>query len=278
MNARIAVPSRGRLRDVALRLLEEARFDVGGFEGTGARVAIDNLEFVEMRPRDAAGWLAAGRIDGGFISTDLVLEEDLTKLPFLALGAASSDLVVASRADDGRVGVRDLEGAVIATHLPNATAHWFAKQAVDVKIVTMGGSLEGVCASGLADAIVDLRQTGNSLSENRLRVLGTVASCQGLFVHNDRPEFKEFQLRLQAVISARKHKYVLLHLDPAMVSRLAEIFAGLAAPTVLPLAGRDDLVAVHLVTEADAFWNRLNELHQLGASAVVALSPDALVP
>lgn len=277
MTARIAIPSRGRLRDVVLRLLEEAGFGSAGFRGTGARVAVDGLEFIEMRPRDAAGWLAAGRIDGGFISTDLVLEEGLAGLSSLALGSARSDLVVASRSDDGRASARDLEGAVVATHLPNATARWFAEQAIHVKIVTMGGSLEGVCASGLADAIVDLRETGNSLSQNGLRVLATMASCQGLFVHNECPEFKEFLLRVKAVLDARKHRYVMLHLDPAMVGRLSEIFPGLAAPTVLPLAGRDDLVAVHLVTDAASFWNRLHDLHMLGASAVVALSPDALV-
>ncbi len=277
MTARIAVPSRGRLREVVLGLLEEAGFGIGGFRDTGARVAAGSLEFIEMRPRDAAGWLAAGRIDGGFISTDLVLEEGLADLASLALGSAQSDLVVASRSDDGRASVRDLNGAVVATHLPNATARWFAEQALKVKIVTMGGSLEGVCASGLADAIVDLRETGNSLSANKLRVLATMTPCQALFVHNDRPEFKEFQLRLQAVLDARKHRYVMLHLDPAMVGRLSKIFPGLAAPTVLPLAGRDDLVAVHLVTDAASFWSRLHDLHLLGASAIVALSPDALV-
>jgi ATP phosphoribosyltransferase len=277
MTARIAVPSRGRLRDVVVGLLEEAGFSVGALGGTGARVVVDGLEFIEMRPRDAAGWLAAGRIDGGFISTDLVLEEGLAGLSSLALGSARSDLVVASRSDDGRASARDLEGAVVATHLPHATAQWFAEQELHVKIVTMGGSLEGVCASGLADAIVDLRETGNSLSQNGLRALATITPCQGLYVYNDGPEFKEFLLRLQAVLDARKHRYVMLHLDPAMVGSLSEIFPGLAAPTVLPLAGRDDLVAVHFVIDAASFWNRLHDLHQLGASAVVALSTDALV-
>jgi len=53
--------------------------------------------------------------------------------------------------------------------------------------------------------------------------------------------------------------------------------SGLAAPTVLPLAHRDDLVAVHLVTEERTFWSRVQELRALGATGIVALPPDALV-
>jgi len=74
-----------------------------------------------------------------------------------------------SRDDDGRSTASDLEGAVVATHLPVATAAWFEAQGIGVTVVSMGGALEGVCAAGLADAIVDLRETGTSLSQNRLR-------------------------------------------------------------------------------------------------------------
>src|SRR5690606_7665055 len=213
---------------------------------------VDGVEFVEMRPRDAAAWLRAGRLDGAFISTDLVLEEQLEHLTAVPLGAARSDLVVASREDDGRTSAADLAGAVVATHLPGATARWFAGQGVDVTVVAMGGALEGVCAAGMADAIVDLRETGRSLAENRLRVLAEIAPCEALLVHAGDPGLDDLDVRVGAVLRARRHRYVMLHLDPARLDRLAALFPGLAAPTVLPLSGRDDLVAVHLVTSADA--------------------------
>lgn len=70
----------------------------------------------------------------------------------------------------------------------------------------------------------------------------------------------------------------MLHLGLDRIEGLARIFPGLAAPTVLPLAGRDDLVAVHLVVDADALFQRLGDLQALGASGIVALPPDALLP
>ncbi|HEX6417683.1 MAG TPA: ATP phosphoribosyltransferase [Acidimicrobiales bacterium] len=274
---RVAVPSRGRLRDFVTTLLADAGFGISSLRGTGARATVGGVEFVEMRPRDAAAWLRAGRLDGAFISTDLVLEEQLDHLTAVPLGAARSDLVVASREDDGRTSAADLAGAVVATHLPEATARWFAGQGVDVTVVTMGGALEGVCAAGMADAIVDLRETGRSLADNRLRVLAEITRCEALLVHAGDPGLDDLDVRVGAVLRARRHRYVMLHLDPARLDRLAALFPGLAAPTVLPLAGRDDLVAVHLVTTADAFWARLQELRALGATGIVALPPDALL-
>jgi ATP phosphoribosyltransferase len=276
MTTVVAVPSRGRLRDFVTTLLADAGFPAGGLR-RGARARVDGLELIEMRPRDAAAWLRAGRLDGAFLSTDLVLEEDLGALVQVPLGAARSVLVVASREDDGRASAAELAGGVIATHLPRATARWFAEQGIDVTVVTMGGALEGVCAAGMADAIVDLRETGRSLAENRLRALAEIAACEALFVHDGDPDLDDLAVRIGAVLAARRHRYVMLHVDPARVGDLAALFPGLAAPTVLPLAGRDDLVAVHLVTEAGTFWTRLQDLRALGATGIVALTPDALV-
>ncbi len=278
MTTRVAVPSKGRLREKVLDLLEHAGYSTSGFRGAGSRTTVGDLEFIEMRPRDAGAWLAADRIAGAFLSTDIVLEDELGHLDQVALGVARSDLIVASRDDDGRTVASDLTGATVATHLPGATARWFAERDIEVTVVAMGGSLEGVCAAGLADAIVDLRETGTSLAQNRLRVLAEIAPCEALFVHRQSPALADLTLRIGAVLEARHHRYVMLHLAPHLVPELSELFPGLAAPTVLPLSGRDDLVAVHLVVPVADFWNQLATLRRLEASGIVALPPDALLP
>ncbi len=231
------------------------------------------IDFIEMRPRDAGAWLATGRITGAFISTDIVLEESLEHLEAMPLGAARSDLIVASRDNDGRSRLEDLTGATVATHLPKATGRWFSETNVEVTVVPMGGALEGVCAAGLAEAIVDLRETGSSLAQNQLRVLGVIASCEALFVHHQSDALADLTLRIGAVLAARDQRYAMLHLPPDRIDDLTTIFTGLAAPTVLPLAGREDLVAVHLVVPAHAFWTHLAKLRELDASGIVALPP-----
>ena len=163
---RIAVPSKGRLRESVLELLSHAGYKVSA-KRTNASAVLDGVEFIEMRPGDAAPWLAAGRLDAAFISTDTALENGIEDWDHVELGFARSDLVIACRDDAPYRTAADLAGLTVATHLPNWTRRWFASMDVEVDIVAMGGSLEGICARGLADAIVDLRETGNSLAEQR---------------------------------------------------------------------------------------------------------------
>jgi len=278
----IAVPSRGRLRDEVARLLGDAGYPVGMLHGAGSIARLDGVRVIEMRPRDAAAALAADQLDAAFVATDLVLEHDLDDCPALPLGFSRSDLVLASREDDGRASVADLSGGVISTHLPNATRRYLAEHGVEATVVEMGGSLEGVAAAGLADAIVDLRETGTSLAQNGLRVLDEIASCEALLVRRASedapPALLDLELRAQAVLEARRHRYVMLHVPRAHLDKLQDLFPGLAAPTVLPLAGRDDLVAVHLVLSGRELWEKLGQLRDLGATGIVALPPQALLP
>lgn len=275
---RVAVPSRGRLRDEVLALLSGAGYATGMLHGGESIAAVDGLSFVEMRPRDAGAALAAGQLEAAFLSTDIAAEHGLDELPSLGLGVSRSDLVLANRDDDERLDASELEGAVVATHLPEVTSRFFADKGVDVTIMAMGGSLEGVCAAGLADAIVDLRETGTSLARNRLRVLEVLRHCEAVLVRRtETPSLDDFVLRLDAVLSARAHRYVMLHVPRDRLDDLRGVLPGLASPTVLPLAGRDDLVAVHLVVRGSELWSRLGDLRALGASGIVALQPDALL-
>lgn len=79
------------------------------------------------------------------------------------------------------------------------------------------------------------------------------------------------------MLDARRHRYVMIHISPTQLAEVSATFPGLAAPTVLPLAERSDLVAVHLVIPASDFWEKLGQLRRLGATGIVALTPDALI-
>ncbi|MGI9017912.1 MAG: ATP phosphoribosyltransferase [Euzebya sp.] len=277
--ARIAVPSKGRLRDESLRLLSTAGYPTSGLRGSGSMtIAGDQLELIEMRPRDAASALAAGALHGAFIATDIAMEYGLTDLVARPLGFARSVLVVASRDDDGRSEVADLEGAVVATHMPNLTQAFFADRGIEVRVVAMGGSLEGVCSAGLADAIVDNSETGTSLRQNRLKILTRIKECEAEFVHRPGlPVLDDLELRLDAALTARRHRYVMLHIPRERIDDLVQMFHGLESPTVLPLAGRDDLAAVHFVAVTNDLWRRLADLRALGATDIVATQPVALL-
>lgn len=280
MSARVAVPSKGRLRDSVFDLLRHAGYNLRRLGTENAAIVVEDIEFIEMRPRDAAAWLAADRLDAAFISTDTALEHGIEDWPAIDLGFSRSDLVLACRTDSPFRRAEDLAGRTVATHLPEWTRRWFAEKGIEVDVVAMGGSLEGVCARGLADAIVDLRETGNSLARNSLHAIEVGRACQAIFTHapgSTDPDVQGLLLRMQAARSAATHQYLVLHISPDRVGDLGTVFPGLAAPTLLPLAGRDDLVAVHLVVRRDDLWTRLSDLRDLGATGIVALPPDAIL-
>ena len=276
---RIAIPSKGRLRESVLDLLSHAGYSRRSFDRMNASAVVEGIEFIEMRPRDAAAWLGAGRLDAAFVSTDTALENAIEDWPTLGLGFSRSDLIVAVKEDSPYRSLADLSGRTVATHLPGWTQRWMDNEGVDAQVVNMGGSLEGVCAVGMADAIVDLRETGGSLLRNRLRVLAEGHSCQATFVWSEgaADHVASITLRLEAALEARLTQYVMLHLPADKVDQLGTVFPGLAAPTVLPLAGRDDLVAAHIVVKRANLWTKLGELREMGATGIVALNTDAIV-
>ncbi|MDY7106957.1 MAG: ATP phosphoribosyltransferase [Actinomycetota bacterium] len=274
---RIGVPSKGRLRDDAMALLSAAGYSTSGLRGSGSTAQMGELELVEMRPKDAAAALAASSLDAAFIATDIAMETGIADWPSRPLGHARSTLVLASRDDDGRTSAEDLAGGTIATHMPRITRRFFAERDISVRVVAMGGSLEGVCAAGLADAIVDNRETGTSLRQNRLRVLEEIQECEAELVRHPDRTVGDLELRIEAALAARAHRYVMLHIPADSVDKLGGIFHGLESPTVLPLAGRPDLVAVHFVVRHGELWERLGDLRELGASGIVATQPVALL-
>lgn len=280
---RIAIPSKGRLRESVLDVLRRAGYRTAAFRGANASAEIEGIEFIEMRPRDAAAWLRAGRLDAAFISTDTALENEVEDYPTLELGFARSDMIVACRDDAPYGSAADLVGKTVATHLPSWTSRWFASKGIEVDIVSMGGSLEGICARGMAEAIVDLRETGGSLTRNSLHAIAEIVPCQAIFsmAETDDPgvsaALSGMALRIGAADEATKRQYLVLHIHPDKVDQLGTVFPGLAAPTILPLAGRDDLVAIHLVVGKEDLWTKLPALRQLGASGIVALPTDAIL-
>jgi ATP phosphoribosyltransferase len=155
-----------------------------------------------------------------------------------------------------------------------------ADRGVEADVVAMGGALEGVCSLGLADAIVDLRQTGNSLAINNLHTLEVMAKCQAILAWNEdhAADLEWMTNRIQAAVEGRKAQYLIFHLPVDQVQNLGEAFEGLESPTVMPLRGRHDLVAVHVVVQTSEMWSHLPALSALGASGVVALPVHALMP
>ena len=177
--------AKGRMQDEALSLLARAGVRVGEQELASRRLAVDaacgRYRFVFVKPADVPVYVEHGIADCGVVGRDVLLESGADVLQPLDLGISRCRIAVAARAGDGAMRAGMLR---VATKYPRIAARHFAGRGVPVEIIELSGSVELAPVLGLADCIVDLVESGRTLSENGLAVTETITESSGRLVVN----------------------------------------------------------------------------------------------
>jgi ATP phosphoribosyltransferase len=147
-----------------------------------------------------------------------------------------------------------------------------------VELVDVTGSVEIAPRLGLADAIVDLVSSGNTLRTNGLRSLGVLLRSEAVLVAGREPDSAALQLApiLRSVVEARATRYLMLNAPESAVPAIVALVPGSRAPTVLPLA-EEGMVAVHALVPAADVWHVLPQLEQVGASSILLVPVERLL-
>jgi ATP phosphoribosyltransferase len=193
-------------------------------------------------------------------------------------------LAIAVPEDHGYRSARDLDGRRIATTYPNILARWLAAQRVEAQVVVLSGAVEIAPRLGRADAICDLVSTGGTLQANHLREVETVLESQALLIRTPVPLPAEKEtwlnrmlLRIDGVQQVKESKYIMLHAPRAALGEIRRLLPGSEFPTVIPLEGNPDKVAVHAVCRENVFWETLESLKGAGASAILVLPVEKML-
>lgn len=202
----------------------------------------------------------------------------------LPLDFGHCQLKLAVPEDSTASSIADLAGARLATSYPQLTRRFLDDNAVKAEVVTLNGAVEIAPSLGTADGIVDLVSTGTTLRANHLKAIEPVMTSQAaLFrcpqrLDNERETLlAKLLTRIQGVRQAAETKYVMLHAPRSRLTEIASILPGAESPTVLPLEGQTDRVAVHAVCTEQVFWEHLEELKSAGASAVLVLPVEKML-
>ena len=178
----------------------------------------------------------------------------------------------------------DLDGRRIATTYPNILGRWLSAQRIAAEVVTLSGAVEIAPRLGRADAICDLVSTGSTLQANHLREVDTVLESQALLIRTPvpLPPAKEawlnrILLRIDGVQQVKESKYIMLHAPRSALAEIRRLLPGSEYPTVIPLDGSADKVAVHAVCRENVFWETLEDLKAAGASAVLVLPVEKML-
>jgi ATP phosphoribosyltransferase len=281
---RLAVPNKGRLREPALELLRDAGLDVDASDRSLiARAANQDLEILFARTADVIAFVADGVADLGVTGEDLLLEA-ASELPVVRrLGFGRCRLSIAVPVDAPWSGLEELAGLRIATSHPSILRRTLAERSIPAGVIPLSGAVEVAPRLGVADAIADLVATGSTLVVNGLRVVEDVLASEAVLVANPdvlarrAGEVDALDTVLGAVLAARGRTYLMMNAPRACLEELEALLPGLESPSIVPLA-HEGMVAIHSVVPSDDVWSLLPRLKAAGASGLLALPIEKLVP
>jgi ATP phosphoribosyltransferase len=184
----------------------------------------------------------------------------------------------------GYEGLASLQGQRIATTYPSILADFLMRNGITAEIVTLSGAVEIAPRLGRADLICDLVSSGSTLQANHLREVHTILQSQVVLIRTPMKlsTFKEewiarLLLRIDGVEQVRESKYIMLHAPRSALPRIRELLPGSESPTIIPLEGSLDKVAVHAVCRENVFWETLESLKAAGASALLVLPVEKML-
>lgn len=273
MNLRIGIPSKGRLAELAAELLVEAGLKFRRQERSlFARVRDMPIDVTFLRTDDIPVLCAEGAIDLGITGGDLVEESGAEVDTRLTLGLGNCRLAFCVPEDSDINKPADLAGSRIATSFPSVTERYLAKHKVTGHIVQLTGSVEVMIALGVADAIVDLVETGSTLAANRLRILDEIGQYETVLVQN--PATKQTQLcdrvvrRLEGVVIARSYSLLEYNCPEEKLAAAEKITPGFESPTINRLE-EEGWFAVRAMVKRSEVIEIMEQLETLGATAIL---------
>jgi ATP phosphoribosyltransferase len=272
---RLAIPNKGRLVEPTVTLLRDAGlvFEAGE-RALVARVQNFELDILFVRTNDIVEFVNDGVAELGITGLDLVAESDSDVPQLRNLGYGRCRLTVAVPNDSPIRAVDDLAGLRVATSHMNLTKRFFEARSIPVDVIPVSGAAEVAPRLGLAEAIVDLVSTGSTMVVNGLRPIEEVFASEAVLLANAEackvhgPVFDSIQTMLSATLAARDRRYLMMNED---------LLPGLESPSIIQLA-HEGMVAIHSVVEADAVWSLLPRLKAAGASGILILPIEKLVP
>ena len=280
MKLRIGIP-KGSLQEATLQLFSRAGLPAyTNGRSYFATTADPEIDCLLIRAQEMARYVEHGAVDAGLTGLDWVVESGLEV-------ATVSDLIYAKRSrgkvrwvlaapeDSPFQRAEDLSHRIIATELVNVTRRYFTKKGIDVRVEFSWGATE-VKAPMLADAIVEVTETGSSLRANRLRILETVLESNTQLIANrcsyrdaaKRKKIDNLALMLQGAMEAQERVGLMLNVRKENLAAVLAVLPALQKPTISHLSDQDWL-AVNTVIDESAAWEVIPRLKEAQAHGIV---------
>lgn len=280
---RIAIQKSGRLNQESLGLLKSCGIAIeNGKDQLKASAQNFPVEVFFLRNGDIPQYLRDGVVDLAILGSNTLVEKGQDLDIIERLGFSKCRVSIAIPKGDDFKGVKSLEGKKIATSYPNTVKQFLAENNINADLHIINGSVEIAPNIGLADAICDIVSSGSTLFKNNLNEVVKILDSQAVLVQGPKVTdeqlewIKKIQFRIQAVLRAKKSKYILLNAPNESIDKIASILPVLKSPTVLPLA-QAGWSSIHSVINAGDFWEVIDQLKAAGAEDILVCPIEKMV-
>jgi len=288
---KIAIQKSGRLSDRSVQLLEKAGISLlKSKDQLLCRAHNFPLDIFLVRDDDIPAFLTTNVCQVGILGENVLFEKQalfperfgsLEQVQRLGFGRCR--LSIATPTGFAYDSVASLAGKTVATSYRGLLGGFLRDNNVEADIVTMEGAVEVAPRTHLADAICDLVSTGNTLVSNGLTEQDIILESQAVLIkNNDLTDdllliYEKLLSRIRAVLRADNSRYIMLNCPIDSLDAIKAVLPGSASPTVMPLQGRQDLVAVHAVCDEEIFWTTMEDLKSNGASSILVVPIEKML-
>ena len=271
---RFAIPNKGSLSNDAATLLAEAGYQVKRLGKELKLIDRENqVEFIFLRPKDIAVYVGNGVLDLGITGRDLMIDSESDVEELMPLGFGKSTFHYAVPQDSG-LRVEDFSGKRIATSYPNLVALDLHQRKIKAKIIKLDGAIEISINLGVADVIADVVQTGRTMHEAGLKVIGdAVLKSEAVLIGRDpdiarQPDVKTLMDRVKGIVVARDYVMIEYDVSTENLNKACDITPGIEAPTVAPLS-REGWYAVKAMARKKGINILMDDLSRAGCKGII---------
>lgn len=292
MKLKIAIPSKGRISNPAVSVLEKAGL---GLKDSGDRKLFSkthnsNIDVMFARAADIPNYVADGVVDMGITGLDLIkenqTEENIEILTDLNFGQTS--LVLAVPEDSNIESINDLKPDItVATEFPNLTNKYLNSKGINAKIVELTGSTEIAPFIGVADIISDLTSTGSTLKLNHLKIIDNILDSsiklianKDTYIQNNQKKelIDRIKISIKGVIDADNKKLLMMNVSRNDLDNVKSLMPAMTGPTISKvLSDIEDTVAIQAVVDEEEVFDLINTLKNAGARDILVVPIERII-
>lgn len=271
---KVALPNKGALSEGAVKILSDAGYRCKRHSRElVVRDADHDVEFIFLRPRDIAVYVGSGLVNAGITGRDLALDSQAPVEECLSLQFGRSRFCYAAPKGQGLT-PDTLGGKRIATSYDNIVRADLKKRGIEASVVRLDGAVEISIQLGVADAIADVVESGRTLVEAGLEIIGdSILESESVVIRRAgtgmNPELERLLKRIEGILVARS--YVLLEyvVPKTALKEATAITPGVKSPTVSPVS-QEDWLAVAAMVKTRGLNHIIDQLGELGAKGIIA--------